>query len=274
MSVSKFVKVSINMFGDNIDDHIYARIIQSLRKIDGGITSMNHSKGTNTIQVSAKWDESEFDNKMEAIRKIPNIKKLIVNKYKSVEVGIRESIKISDNVAWKIKSETAQKVSNIIDESIINKSTESNIKVRFLIFGPGKDSKEYVTHRLALKNMIQNNMHQIAKFPEDEKAKFGNAVIDEYFMMEDYDYTIILLMSIGSISEYSTFFIKEKVAHKIRLYVLKKHVRSKSYLSSGPITLFRKVHKQVYEFTKPEDLLVIAAEMVRDILSLRVISRI
>jgi hypothetical protein len=42
MSVSKFVEVSIIIFGDDIDDNIYKRIIQSLRKIDGGITSVNH----------------------------------------------------------------------------------------------------------------------------------------------------------------------------------------------------------------------------------------
>ena len=83
-----------------------------------------------------------------------------------------------------------------------------------------------------------------------------------------------LLMSIGSIAEYSTFFIKENVAHKIRLYVLKKHVNSKNYLNTGPIDLFRKVHKQVYQFSKPEDLLKIAAEMVRGILALRIMSMI
>jgi hypothetical protein len=211
MSVSKFVEVSINMFGDDIDDRIYKRIIQSLRKIDGGITSVNHSKGTNTIHVSAKWDESEFDNKMESIRKIPNIKNLIFNKHTSVEVGIRESVKISDSVvAWRIKSETAEKISNIIDEHVIKKSLIDNVKVSFLIFGPGKDSKEYGTHRLALKNMIENDMHQIASFPEDLEPNSRYLVFDEYSMMKKYDYTFIVLIGRGSISEFSTFFYKTK----------------------------------------------------------------
>jgi hypothetical protein len=39
-------------------------IIESVNKIYGGIISVIHPNGTNTVEISAKWDESEFDNKI------------------------------------------------------------------------------------------------------------------------------------------------------------------------------------------------------------------
>ena len=121
--------------------------------------------------------------------------------------------------------------------------------------------------------MIENDMHQVAIFPEDIATSIKSIVIDEYFMMEDTDYTIILLMSRGSISEYSTFLLKESVAHKIRLYVSKEHAKSRSYLNIGPIALFKRVHNHVFEFSEPKDPLSTAAEMVINILELRILSK-
>lgn len=235
---------------------------------------MNHSKGTNTIHVSAKWDESEFDNKLEAIQKIPNVKSMkLLNKRRRVEVNITENIKLSESVvSWRPKSETAKASLDLTNESIISKSIKDKIKVSFLIFGPGKDSEEYRTHRLALKNMIQDDMHHIASFPEDLKANSGYLVLDEYSMMQDYDYVIILLMTIGSISEFSTFFIKRKVAPKIRLYVLKKYAKSRSYLNNGPIRHFERVYKQVYKFNSHEDLMTSAARMVIDLIAYKLLT--
>jgi hypothetical protein len=34
------------------------------QQIDGGIFSVIHPNGTITVEISAKWDESEFDNKI------------------------------------------------------------------------------------------------------------------------------------------------------------------------------------------------------------------
>jgi hypothetical protein len=114
-------------------------------------------------------------------------------------------------------------------------------------------------------------MHQKADFPENLDTK-SNPLIKEYSLMRKYDYTIILMMSIGSVSEYSTFFTKPKVAHKIRLFILKKHAKSKSYLANGPIRTFRNHYRQVYAFSQPEDLLEIATKMLVNILEYRMIS--
>jgi hypothetical protein len=273
-SVSEYFEVSFHIFGEIIDDHIYTQIIDSIKKIDGGIINITHPNRTNVIEVLARWNKSEIDRKMKAIQKIANVKDIkSLKKQRKVVVNIRESIKLSESVvSWKIKSETAEKVSNIINESIINKSVQCNIRVSFLIFGPGKDSEEYRTHRLPLKNMIEKDMHQIASFPEDLNATSDYLVFNEYSMMEKYDYAIILLMSIGSISEFSTFFIKRKVAPKIRLYVLKKYAESKSYLNNGPIRQFERVHKQVYKFNNHEDLMITVARMVMDLVAYKIIT--
>jgi hypothetical protein len=90
--------------------------------------------------------------------------------------------------------------------------------------------------------------------------------------MMDYDYTIILMMSIGSVSEYSTFFIKPKVGYKIRLFILKKYTRSSSYLTTGPIRMFKNHYRQVYIFCQPEDLLEKATKMLVDILAYRIMT--
>ena len=35
---------------------------------------------TNTVEISAKWDESEFDNKIKEIQKIDNVKDMRIYK--------------------------------------------------------------------------------------------------------------------------------------------------------------------------------------------------
>jgi hypothetical protein len=62
-----YIQVSLNILGDVIDNNVYRQIIESVKRIDGGIISVIHPNGTNTVEVSAKWDESEFDNKIKEI---------------------------------------------------------------------------------------------------------------------------------------------------------------------------------------------------------------
>jgi hypothetical protein len=49
-----YIQVSFYILGDVIDDNLYRQIIESVNKIDGGIVSVTHPNGTNTIEVSAK----------------------------------------------------------------------------------------------------------------------------------------------------------------------------------------------------------------------------
>jgi hypothetical protein len=272
--MSEHVEVSFYTLGDiNDDDNSYIQIIESVNKI-AGIISIGHTQGTNAVEVSAKWGESEYDTRVKEIRKIANVKEIkLLKKTKHVVRSLREHVEVSERItSWKIKTAKARKILSIIDTSIIKKSIEMNIRIKFLIFGPGKNSKEYKTHRLALKKLIENIMHQTADFPEDLDVQSKSPVTKEYFLMMEYDYTIILMMSIGSVSEYSTFFIKPKVGHKIRLFVLKKHTRSGSYLTTGPIRMFRNHYRQVYAFSQPEDLLEKATKMIVDILEYRIMS--
>jgi hypothetical protein len=122
-----------------------------------------------------------------------------------------------------LKSRKARKVTHTLTQSLIGKSTLS-----FLVFGPGKRSKKYLTHRVPVKNLIEE-LDQNADFPEDirvipesnplAEALADNVATRELDLMRKYDYTIILLFSVGSISEYSQYVTKSDVAYKIRLCV-------------------------------------------------------
>jgi LEA14-like dessication related protein len=89
-----------------IDDNVYTQIIKSVNKIDGDIISVMHPNGTNTVEVSAKWDESEFDNKIKEIQKIDNVKDIRIYKKNKLAVRtISESITLSDSVSWNLEKE-------------------------------------------------------------------------------------------------------------------------------------------------------------------------
>ena len=101
-----YIQVSFYILGDVIDENVYRQIIGSVDKIDGGIFSIIHSNETNTVEVSAKWDESEFDNKIKEIQKIDNVKDIKIYKKNKLAVRtINESITISDSVSWNLEKE-------------------------------------------------------------------------------------------------------------------------------------------------------------------------
>jgi hypothetical protein len=256
----------------NDDDNFSMRIVESVKKI-AGIVSVSHVHGTNKVEGSANWTESEYHKRIDEIKKIIGSREIrIVKKIRYAVRSVTDYVKVSDRVtSWKIKTAKAKKISRVIDASIIKKSLEMEIKIKFLIFGPGKNTKEYTTHRLAIKKLIETTIHQKADFPEDLDSK-ANALPKEYFLMMEYDYTIIIMMSMGSVSEYSTFFTKRRVGHKIRLFILKKHARSRSYLATGPIRIFRNHYGHVYAFCQSEDLIEKASKMLIDILEYRIMS--
>lgn len=174
---------------------------------------------------------------------------------------------------YSIRTLKARRISNIITSSLLDK-----FKLSFLIFGPGIGSKDFDSHRKPVKALIEKELHQDAKFPEDiviesEQDSVGQALgtnpaTKELFLMEHFDYTIILMISIGSISEFSIYLTRKEVAHKIMLYIMKKRRGSESYLMSGPVRAFENVYK-VYYFDNPEDLLLQVKEMVINLIVLR-----
>ena len=136
--------------------------------------------------------------------------------YNRLISSVREnSIEEPDYV---LKTPKARKVSHTITQSLI-----SHFRLSFLIFGPGKRSEEFHSHRVPVKTLIEE-LNQTAAFPEDismafgdnslEKALLENPASLELFLMKKYDYTVILLMSEGSTSEYSLYLSKPEIAHK------------------------------------------------------------
>lgn len=188
------------------------------------------------------------------------------------------------------KTDISKQIADIIKSSEI-KTAFSEIKISFLIFGPGKKSPQFKPYRLALKNMIVRKKNQPADLPEEVdnsifrdffrssdfrpssiNRALKNPVVREQIMMSKYDITIILLMSPGSISEYSIFFTKEDLAPKIRLYIPEKYAKSKSFIANGPVKAFKNVYKHVETFSSPEDLLKKVCTMVNDLLTYKLIA--
>lgn len=191
--------------------------------------------------------------------------------YNRLISSVREnSIEEPDYV---LKTPKARKVSHTITQSLI-----SHFRLSFLIFGPGKRSEEFHSHRVPVKTLIEE-LNQTAAFPEDismasgddslEKALLVNPASSELFLMKKYDYTVILLMSEGSTSEYSLYLSKPEIAHKIRLYIPASRRNSQSYLATGPVKAFNDVYRQVYYFNDPKHLLEVVKEMVMKMLVLR-----
>jgi hypothetical protein len=116
MSDDAYINVTFYILGDVIDDQIYNHIIGALSKIDGIISTI-HPQKTNTIEVSAKWKEPEFDKKIESIRKIANVKDIKI--YKKNRLFIRsmiDNVTVSDNVSWNLKKEPIGEVTRAKDD--------------------------------------------------------------------------------------------------------------------------------------------------------------
>lgn len=170
----------------------------------------------------------------------------------------------------RFKTAKARGISSIIESSLLGST-----KLKFLVFGPADGADGYETHRVAVKNKIID-LGQIADFPEDLDLKLtgsDNPLLQELELMQEYDCTIIVMISIGSIAEYVTFVRSRQVVHKIRLFVDKKHQHSEGFLNSGLIEPFNRVYKQVFYFNHANHLLRQVRKMVKDMIILDNIQR-
>jgi len=109
--------ISFVIVGETVDDPMYSRIIEEARQLNGAIISILHAAGTNTIDVSAHWDQFEIDEKIERIKKIANVKDVIIHKkQRVVKRTIPEStVEISDSVVWDIKKDPIGEVTRAKD---------------------------------------------------------------------------------------------------------------------------------------------------------------
>jgi hypothetical protein len=104
--MSEYIDISLVIIGESTDDDLYRRIMLEVSKADDTIVSVFHPIGANTIEVSAHWNQSEFDEKIERIKKIPGVKDIkILNQRKAVQRHNFERIKISEEASWIKESE-------------------------------------------------------------------------------------------------------------------------------------------------------------------------
>jgi hypothetical protein len=97
----EYIDISLVIICESTDDDLYRRIMLKVSKADDTIVSMFHPIGANTIEVSAHWNQSEFDQNIESKKKILGVKDIkILNKREAVQTHNIESIKISEEASW------------------------------------------------------------------------------------------------------------------------------------------------------------------------------
>lgn len=155
--------------------------------------------------------------------------------------------------------------------------TESKIG-RVLIFGPGQGSEDY-RYRENVREILEEHFETI--FPEDfcditelmdwykehgislteDQVKLSNrsSATKELILADYCSYIYIILISPGTISEFSQFYI-DRVAYKIRVLIPLEYYKSDSYISSGPLKVFDDKYKQVYAFKDESELLKLVRE--------------
>jgi hypothetical protein len=194
---------------------------------------------------------------------------------------------IKEDIDFELSSERVKQISDIINTALYN-TAESVEKINFLIFGPSKDTPEFKTHRLPIKEMIRNKKRQNADFPEDIDEKVLKRIADpkdpsylkkilenpatkEIILAQGYDFIIIPLMSVGTFSEFSLFVRDTRIAPKIRLYIPKEFAKSKGFLTKGPVEAFRKAYDNVKSFKDSKDMLMKVCDTVDDLVTMRLL---
>jgi hypothetical protein len=116
--MSEYAEVSFTIIGNVIDDDIYNQIMEAVKRIDdNNINTITHTIGTNTVYVSANWNESEVDEKMEGIRKLSNVKLVVLLKKNKVirRNNVEPIIKISDEVSWDMEKNPVDEITRAKD---------------------------------------------------------------------------------------------------------------------------------------------------------------
>jgi len=178
----------------------------------------------------------------------------------------------------------AEEAYTIVKKSIIRAVIE-RVRAYFLVMGPGSGAEGFDL-RVMIKELIEKEKRQVATFPEDVSVEtlrgflssigldvsylrnlIVNVTTKEYVLMLGYDITLILLMSVGAISEFSIYFTKLDVAHKIRVYHPEKFSKEPSFIRLGPLELFNRVYHHLYTFKNEEELKQKVGGLVDDYLT-------
>jgi hypothetical protein len=72
--MSDYIEVSVIILGESTDKDTCWQIVEDIRRANGKIVAISYTENTNTIYVSAHWDEPEIGPKIEQIKGIANVK--------------------------------------------------------------------------------------------------------------------------------------------------------------------------------------------------------
>lgn len=185
-------------------------------------------------------------------------------------------------------SRYAKEIDDIIESGF--ERAASRVKLRILVLGPSSESPDYSGLRVPSRNRIRELGHD-AEFPEeipDETVKkmlkdrdiqiqdvdnlLSNWTAKELILIRLYDFAVVLVVSPGSISEFSTFFANQSIAPKMRVYLRQEHLKAESYIAGGPLDALRKVHNNVEGFEEKSDLLEKIEVFIKNAARLKFIS--
>jgi hypothetical protein len=97
-----------------MDYQKYIRIIGEIKRIDGTIT-VSHTLGTNVIFMLAYWSEPEVEERIAYIRKIADIRDVIVGNKKYVRHIIEPPVKVPEDVRWVLEREPMGLIEKALD---------------------------------------------------------------------------------------------------------------------------------------------------------------
>lgn len=185
-------------------------------------------------------------------------------------------------------SQHARDIDSIIESGFQRASLR--IKLKILVLGPSSDSPDYASLRVPSRNRIRELGHD-AEFPEDVGDETMKKMLDdrniqisdldnllanwtakELILTRLYDFTIILVVSPGAISEFSTYFANQSIAARLRVFVRHEHLKVESYIAGGPLDALMNVYKNVEGFKEQKDLIQKIEVFVKNAARLKFIS--
>lgn len=101
--MSSYNQVSLFIVCDGknlVEGNICKHVMEPLDKIEG-ITEFSTSNGTNIVNASAKWKESDISQKVIEIKNIQGVVDVKVSKF--VRINIKEYIQLSENISGNLK---------------------------------------------------------------------------------------------------------------------------------------------------------------------------
>ncbi|MFZ0514840.1 MAG: DUF4145 domain-containing protein [Candidatus Nitrosopolaris sp.] len=149
---TEYLEIFFYVLGDSRDDQIYDRIIGEIQKIDDTIT-VSHTVGTNVIFVLSRWREPEVEQRIAHIRKIADVRNVIVGNKKHVKHIIESaSVKVSEDVTWVLERDWI----GLIEKTLNDKDYYSAISLSCTTFQ--NFGRKILSNQADLKTVI-NDLH-------------------------------------------------------------------------------------------------------------------